>query len=113
MTNTAEHTHCHRCGRSIRSAVACARKYGSGCWAIVRKAAKAIRLAAFTARQVDQAIELIEDVAIVPAGEAGLFYAVSSDGTEIYRTTRETCDCPASKECYHEAAVLMLTASAA
>ena len=116
MTGQTEgHTHCHRCGRVICSAIAVARKYGSGCWAIVRRAAKAIHLAAFTVRQVDQALELIEDVAIVAADEAGLFYAVSSDGTEIYRATRETCDCPAGERgnaCYHECAVLLLTGKA-
>ena len=110
-THTAK---CHRCGRTIRSAISCARKYGSGCWAMVRKAARRLNdyLAVFTARQVDQAVELIEDAAIVAAGEAGLFYAVSSDGTEIYRATAETCDCPASKDCYHECAVLLLTGKA-
>src|ERR1700733_6887138 len=99
--DTAKHTaHCHRCGRAIRSAISCARKYGSGCWAIVRRAARRLNdlLAAFTGRQVTQAVELIEDAAIVP-GYDGLFYAVSSDGAEVYETTAEACSCPASKEC--------------
>lgn len=111
MDTSTEHTHCHRCGRTLRSAVSCARKYGSGCWAIVRRAARALndRLAAFTRRQVGLAVELIEDAAIVP-GYDGLFYAVSSDGAEVYETTAEACSCPASKECYHRAAVLILAA---
>ncbi len=111
-----EHTaKCHRCGRVIRSAASCARKYGSGCWAIVRRAARFLNdhLAAFTARQVGQAVELIEDAAIIRADEDGVFYAVSSDGMEYYRATRETCTCPAGErgtDCYHEAAVLMIAA---
>jgi hypothetical protein len=111
MTNTSHTVHCHRCGRTLRSAIGRARKYGSGCWAIVRRAARFLndRLAVFTARQVDQAVELIEDAAIVP-GYDGLFYAVSTDGSEVYETTAETCSCPASKECYHRAAVLILAA---
>lgn len=32
----------------------------------------------------------------------GVFHTVRSDGTEIYTTTLESCDCPASKECYHQ-----------
>jgi len=112
---TAEHTHCHRCGRTLRSAVSCTRKYGSRCWAIVRKAARGLNdmLAVFTRRQVDQAVELIEDAAIVRADQADVFYVVSSDGTEIYRSSLESCDCPASKECYHQAAILIVTGKAA
>ncbi len=110
--NATEHQHCHRCGRTIRSALAIARHYGAGCWAIVRKAARRLGdlLAAFTARQVASAVELIEDAAIVP-GHDGLFYAVSSDGEDVYEVTAEACSCPASKECYHRAAVAILTAA--
>ena len=103
---------CHRCGRAIRSAISRDRKYGSGCWAKVRRAARVLsdRLAAFTARQVDQAVELIEDLAIV-AGETGLFYAVSSDGEDVYEVTAEACSCPASAACYHQAAIVILAAA--
>jgi hypothetical protein len=102
---------CHRCGRAITSALSIARHYGGGCWAIVRKAARRINdlLAAFTRRQVDQAVELIEDAAIIP-GHDGLFYAVSSDGAEVYEVTAAACSCPASRECYHRAAALILAA---
>jgi len=118
MTSTNEHieqTHCHRCGRTIRSAVSCARKYGSGCWTIVRRAARVLndRLAAFTRRQLDQAVELVEDAAIIPADQDGVFYAVSTDGTEYYRTTAESCLCPAGERgnpCYHRLAVLLVAA---
>jgi hypothetical protein len=60
---------------------------------------------AFTARQIEQAVELIEDAAIIPAAILGYFYTVSSDGTEIYQTAADICSCLASKECYHRAAV--------
>lgn len=110
-----EHEHCIKCGRRLYCAASKRRGYGWGCWAVVRKAMRLgalinARLAEFTARQLDQARELIEDAAIIPAATLGLFYAVSSDGSEIYRATLESCDCPASKECYHQAAVLMVTA---
>jgi hypothetical protein len=112
MDTGTEHTHCHRCGRTLRSAISCVRKYGSGCWAIVRRAARALndRLAVFTRRQLDQAVELIEDAAVVPAAIADAFHIVSTDGQEVYTTTRETCDCPASRECYHQLAVLLVSA---
>lgn len=112
MSNAADHTHCHRCGRTLRSAIACTRKYGARCWGIVRQAARALndRLATFTARQVDQALELIEDAAVIPGAVVGLFHCVSTDGTEIYDTTVDSCPCPAGKPCYHQAAVLLMTA---
>jgi len=116
MTSTTEHEHCLApgCGRRLYCQASRSRGYGWGCWRRIRAAAKAealaVRLAAFTARQVEQARELIEDAAIIPAAILGVFYAVSTDGTEIYRTTASDCGCPASKECYHQAAVLMVTA---
>jgi hypothetical protein len=106
------HGKCISCGRRLFCAVSKARGYGWGCWARIRKAArKAMEaLTAFTRRQVEQARELIEDAAIVP-GDTGLFYAVSSDGTEVYEVTVAACSCLASKECYHRAAVAILAAS--
>jgi hypothetical protein len=113
MDASTENAKCHRCGRVIRSSASIARKYGHGCWAIVRKAARRLNdlLAAFTGRQVGQAVELIEDAAIIPGADASLFYCVSSDGTEVYETTAGACSCPASKECYHRAAVAILAAA--
>jgi hypothetical protein len=85
----------------------------SGCWRRIRSRAAAERLAPalaiFTARQVGQAHELIEDAALIPV-DGGLFLAVSTDGTEVYEVTAEACSCPASRECYHQAAVIMLGA---
>ena len=110
MTTTTEHAHCHRCGRRLYSAASIAAGYGKGCWAIIRAARKLAALINFTRQQVEDAIEIIEDAAIVPSAVAGLFYTVSSDGTEIYDTTADGCNCPAAKACKHNAAVIMVTA---
>jgi hypothetical protein len=117
MTSTGDHEHCLRpgCGRRLYCAASRARGYGWGCWRRIRAAALlealAAKLAAFTARQIDQAREAIEDAAVVPAAVPDVFHVVSSDGTEIYDATAESCPCPASKECYHRAAILMVLAA--
>jgi hypothetical protein len=113
---TQEHEHCLRpgCGRRLYCKASRARGYGWGCWRRIRAAAKAealaTRLAAFTARQVEQVRELIEDAAIIPGAIAGQFFAVSTDGEDIYQVTVDGCSCPSAKECYHLAAVAILTA---
>ena len=111
MTSTMGHEHCLApgCGLRLSCKASRARGYGWGCWRRIRAAAMAealaARLAAFTARQIEQARELIEDAAIIPAATLG--YTVSSDGTEIYLTAADICSCLASKECYHRAAVII------
>ena len=108
--NTTGHAHCHRCGRRLYSAASIAAGYGKGCRAIIRAARKLAALINFTRQQITDAIEIIEDAAIVPGTILGLFHTVSSDGTEIYDTTTETCTCPATKACKHNAAAVMVTA---
>ena len=110
MNEHTEHAHCLRCGRALRSAVSKARGYGFGCWAAIRAARKLAALINFTRQQITDAIEIIEDAAIIPGAVAGLFHTVSSDGTEIYDTTADTCTCPATKACKHNAALIMVTA---
>jgi len=105
-----EHQHCIKCGRRLRCATSKARGYGWGCWRIVRAARKLAALAAFTAKQVEDAAELIEDAAIIPTALATVFRTVSSDGTKVYLTTRNGCTCPARRECFHRAGVIMATA---
>lgn len=109
-----DHEKCTKCGRRLHCAISKRRGYGWGCWVRFRRAVRLAErisgLMAFTGRQIDQAVELIEDAAIVP-GDTGLFYAVSSDGTEVYEVTAESCSCLASKECYHRAAVTILAAA--
>jgi hypothetical protein len=115
-TISSEHEHCLApgCGRRLYCAKSRARGYGWGCWRRIRATAKAealaAKLAAFTARQIEQAVELIEDAAVIPAAIVGWFHVVSTDGGEIYEATAATCPCPATGECYHRAAVLMVTA---
>lgn len=115
-TDTEMVHRCLSCGRRIRSAESIAAGRGKGCRAKIRAAAKLADLAAWTERQLEQARELIEDGALIPAEEDGAFLAVSTDGTEIYRTTAAgSCTCPAgekSTHCYHTcAATIVLAAS--
>ena len=77
---------------------------------IVRAARKLEALAAFTRQQIEDAAEIIEDAAVIPTAVLGLFWTVSSDGTEVYETTAGTCSCPATKACKHNAAVIMMVA---
>ena len=104
------HEHCLRCGRKLHCAASRARGYGWGCWARIRVVRKLAELVSYTRQQVDRAVELIEDAAVIPTAMATVFRTVSSDGLRVYLTTRNGCTCPASKECFHRAAVLMVTA---
>jgi hypothetical protein len=110
MTGTTEHEKCIKCGRRLYCAKSRARGYGWGCWRRIRAARKLAALVNFTRQQIADAIEIIEDAAIVPGTVPGLFHAVSSDGTGIYQATAGTCSCPATKACKHNAAVIMVTA---
>lgn len=103
MTAT-QTTHCHRCGRIIRSAKSVAAGLGPVCAA---KIAEAALVAARTdpAAQVDKAVELIEDGAIVQITPA-VYWAVSTDGTVNYEVSPLTggCTCKASQygqRCFH------------
>jgi hypothetical protein len=115
-TGTETEHRCLSCGRPIRSAESIAAGRGSGCRAKIRKAAKSADLSAWTPRQVEQARELIEDGGLVPSGREGVFFAVSTDGAEVYRCAAGFCECPAGqastpKLCYHRAGVVIVTAS--
>ena len=110
------HDHCLRpgCGRRLYSTASRARGYGWGCWARIRQARKLDALAEFSARQIEQARELIEDAAIIPTAMAAVVRTVSSDGQHVYLTTRHGCTCHAGRTgraCYHQAAALLVAAS--
>jgi hypothetical protein len=109
---SAEHEHCMAagCGRRLHCAASRARGYGWGCWRKIRAARKLAALTAFTAAQIESARELIEDAAIIPTALATVFRTVSSDGKRVYLTSRTGCTCPASKACFHNAGVIMVTA---
>jgi hypothetical protein len=72
------------------------------------KARRLAGLAEFTARQIDQARELIEDGGVIPTAMAAVVRTVSSDGLRVYLTTLNACTCPAAKACFHRAALLMV-----
>lgn len=113
-TDTTQTRECLGCGRTLRSAAAVARGYGSGCWAKVRKAERAADLSAWAPRQIEQAAELIEDGGVVPTAKPGVFRTVSSDGTAVYLTSAHWCGCPAGlagRLCYHRAATTVVIAS--
>ena len=108
---TTEHTHCRRCHRLLRSAKSIAAGYGVKCAAKVRNAAG--DLADYKPHQINSARELIEDGAIIPLRSV-IFIAVSTDGTETYRSAPTGCTCPAGlkgSRCYHQLAARMLLAA--
>jgi hypothetical protein len=116
QTGIAEHEHCLApgCGRRLYCLASRARGYGWGCWRRIRAAVKAealaAKLAVFTARQIEHAIEAIEDCAVIPAAVIGWFHVVSSDVSEVYEGTASSCPCAASAECWHRAAIVMASA---
>jgi hypothetical protein len=102
------------CGRKLTSPESIARGYGKHCAAKIRAAGKSADLSAWTQRQVQQARELIEEGGLVPAGPDGVFLAVSTDGSEVYRCAAGFCECPAGQKethCYHVCAVTIVLAA--
>ncbi|MDT0387831.1 DUF6011 domain-containing protein [Streptomyces dubilierae] len=105
------HTHCLRCGRTLRSAKSRTTGYGPKCAAKVRHSP--VDTGDYKPHQIVSARELIEDGAIVPLRSV-VFIAVSTDGTETYRTAPMACSCPAGLKgtrCYHQLAARMLLAA--
>jgi len=119
MTSTETRKCLGGCGRTLRSAEAVARGYGSRCWAKIRKAAKQADLSAWTPQQVEQARELIEDGGVVPSTRPDVFHTVSTDGTEVHRTAEHGCNCTNGlkthqpRPCFHRCAVAIVLASQA
>lgn len=113
MTTTAK---CTRCGRRLTSAKSVAAGYGPTCRAKVAKATSTITdTAAYKPAQVDKAAELIELGGIVPIRGRRVFRAVSSDGTRIYLTAPQACNCAAGIKgqhvCFHRIAATILAAA--
>lgn len=108
---THQHTNCLRCGRTLRTTKSKALGYGPKCAAKVRHSA--VDLTDYKAHQVASARELIEDGAIIPLRSV-VFIAVSTDGTETYKTAPTACSCPAGlkgSRCYHSLAARLLLAA--
>lgn len=116
---TAETRHCMRCGRVLKSAEAVTRGYGEGCWRKVRTAERTADLSAWTASQVEEAEQAIEDGAVVPSSREGVFHVVSTDGSEVHRTAGHGCNCTAGLKthhphpCWHRCAVAIVLATSA
>ncbi|MFJ5151382.1 DUF6011 domain-containing protein [Streptomyces sp. NPDC088353] len=111
MQNTTEKHRCLSCGRPLRSAQSISAGRGPKCRAKIRRAP--VDTSDYKPHQIASARELIEDAAIIPLRSI-VFIAVSSDGTETYKTAPTTCNCPAGlkgSRCYHQLAARMLLAA--
>ena len=105
----SETTRCLRCGHRLTAQASINAGYGPICRARIRAAKLTAALTGYTAAQIAKAREVITDAAIIPTNLAAVFRAISSDGTSVYLTTADGCTCPARKQCYHRAAVTILT----
>lgn len=106
-----EFTNCQRCGRKLTAPASRKAGYGPTCAAKVRHARRV--LDAFKPHQRESAWLLIDDNAIVPL-RGSVFLAVSTDGSEVYRTHPTNCNCPAGLKgglCYHQLAARLLLAA--
>ncbi|MFB6955469.1 DUF6011 domain-containing protein [Streptomyces sp. NPDC056309] len=111
MQNTPEQPRCLHCHRPLRSAKSIALGYGPTCARKIRRAP--VDTSGYKPHQIASARELIEDAAIIPLRSI-VFVAVSSDGTETYKTAPNACSCPAGvkgSRCYHQLAARMLLAA--
>jgi len=99
------------CGRKLTSAESVARGYGRRCWRRAHERAATLG-PEYSDRQVEAAVEAIEDGAVVPAAVPGVWYVVGSKGDAIYETTAATCTCKhfteRGKACSHMAAVALV-----
>lgn len=112
-TTTEQHATCLGCGRKLRAPKSIAAGRGPRCAAKVRAAEKAVNLGEYKAHQIASARELIADAAIIPLRSV-VFLAVSTDGTETYRSAPTACTCPAGlkgSHCYHQLAARLLLAA--
>ncbi|MFD0209150.1 SWIM zinc finger family protein [Streptomyces hirsutus] len=111
--DTMPDTRCTKCGRRLR-------KYspdgmGEKCRRKVRKAGRSEELAQYKPHLVEKAVELLEQGGVIPLRDTRknlVYLAVSSDGTQAYRTARAACTCPgglrAKYMCAHRIAVHIL-----
>jgi hypothetical protein len=118
-TGTETKHRCLGCRRPIRSAASIATGYGAGCRAKFRKTARTADLSAWTAQQIADARQAIEDGAVVPSTREGVFHVVSSDGAEVHMTHANGCNCENGlqtrplRPCYHRCAVAIVLAPSA
>jgi hypothetical protein len=117
MSNATGHTvKCGRCHRILRSERSIRDGYGRGCKARMRAAAIAAAVKGFAQRQIEAAMEIIEDKALVATNRPGVYRAASSDGTQTYLTHSQTCGCASglrrltATTCKHSLAVVITLA---
>lgn len=109
----AAESRCLRCGRKIKSGI-----LGAKCAAKIRAALAVVDLSRWTATQVEDARQAIEDGAVVPSTREGVFHVVSSDGSEVHLTHPHGCNCTSGlrtlppRPCFHRCAVAIVLASA-
>lgn len=112
---TTHQAHCLRCRRVLRSAKSVAAGYGPTCTRKVKAAAKAEVVSQYKPHQVAKAEELIEQGGLIPL-RGQIYLAVSSDGTQTYKTHRAACSCPAGIKglhpCKHRIAAHILSLAA-
>ena len=98
----AQANECRRCGRKLTASTG----IGPTC------AKKEAIENAYSAKQVDDAVELVELGGVIPLRGRRVFLTVGSHG-ETYRTAATgQCNCAAGlvgRRCYHAAAVRMIT----
>jgi hypothetical protein len=110
----AETRNCLRCGRKIKAGL-----YGAKCAAKIREAERTADLSAWTASQIAEAEQAIEDGAVVPSTREGVFHVVSVDGSEVHLVHRGACNCTAGlkthhpRPCWHRCAVAIVLAASA
>jgi Family of unknown function (DUF6011) len=109
MTSTdRQPARCLRCGHTLRAAASVTAGYGPVCARRIRDAAKAVP-GDFTAKQREQAAQLIADGGIIPASRPGTYQAVSSDGSTVYVAGADFCGCRAGQNgirCYRRIAAM-------
>lgn len=114
MTTKQTTAECAKCGRTLRSEKSISLGYGRTCARKIRDAKAVAELAEFKPTQIADAVELIEDAAIIQL-RGRIYQSVSSNGQELYLTaTTGQCNCPAglrSVRCYHVAAARILNAA--
>jgi hypothetical protein len=116
-TTITQPAQCLRCGRKLTAQASISAGFGRVCRSRIAQAAQSADLSAFHGWQIEKAREAIEMRAVVPSSRAGLYIAVSGDGTTVYLAdaAEGSCTCRAAasgRRCYHLAAALILSAAA-
>lgn len=107
---------CLRCGRTLTAARSIADRYGRGCKAKVRQAAREAALAQFADKPhlIAKAEELIEQGGIVAIRRGRVFRTIGNTGS-AYLTAPEACNCAAGLRgrnvCHHRIAAIVMTAT--